>query len=188
MIKFKCMKKLLLAVAVMAFPIATATPALADNCVNAVITSVCVPDKVTIPQLPNVTAPVSPTPVPPVSTAPAVPQVAPSAPAPTAPVPKTTSKVVESTTQAAPSAPPTASPPPVAAKANPTTAKTPGASDPKTKTRYITVEQAVSISLGALLLGALVSLLILYIMYRIGKREGETDFNDYMVDLLSKKT
>lgn len=55
---------------------------------------------------------------------------------------------------------------------------------PAVKTRVVTVTQAVTFSLVALFVGALLMVGLLYLMYRIGRREGEDRMTLYMLDLM----
>lgn len=65
------------------------------------------------------------------------------------------------------------------------TVTTPNDSKPTTRTRFIqvTVPQAVTFSLLALLLGAFVVLLVMYGMYRLGRKEGEHSLDGFLEEL-----
>lgn len=187
------MKRFLAALTIGLLPIMIAAPARADTCQQlTVIGPVCLPALPSLPAPPATTqipAPV-PSPVIPVQPKP-VPAPALISPKP-APAPATESPksapVVESpkTPEVRPAPAQTTAPEQTENKA--TTPCPPGASKNIVKTRVVTLAQAITLSIGTLILGTLLTLLGLYVMYRIGKREGENGVNEFMSDLLGLAT
>jgi hypothetical protein len=47
----------------------------------------------------------------------------------------------------------------------------------------VTVPEAVAFSLLALVLGPIFALLIMYLMYRVGQRDGENSMDDFLMEL-----
>lgn len=191
------MKKILLTIAIGLFPLVFVTPAQADSCTTlTTIGSVCIPAVPQLPAVPTVPqvpglppvgpapAPVIPNPVVPPKQIPA--PVAPqSAPVRTAPAPGSVVQSVPQNKENTVTPPAVTTTPPVKTENKVTTPKPPEASKPVVKTKYITVAQAVSLSIGSVILGAFLMLLALYVMYRIGKREGESSVNEFMAELMT---
>lgn len=186
------MKKLLTVIAIGLLPLTFAVPAQADNCtISTPVASVCLPPLPGVPSVPNpvppvqsppvqnpVPAPVVPAPIPsPVIPAPHQAPAMPSpAPHPSAPAP---GKVV---------APQKSVTPIPKTETKPTTCPVPSKPIVKTKTRTITIAQVAAVSIAALILGPLIALVVMYIMYRLGRREGENSVNDFMAELISLTT
>lgn len=179
----------------MALPLVFVEPAQADTCV---LGAVCIPNipqlPIPVPNVPPITITVppvitqTPTPTPPV-TPPVPPKTVPAPVTPTTPgkvqsAPQT--QVNTPNTPSTPATPPAApTTPPVTTSCKPTTQQLPGKDTVKTKTRYVTVAQAVSFSIVAFALGGILVLLAMYVLYRIGRREGEASVNEFMSDLLA---
>lgn len=159
-------------IAILASGVALAAPAEADNCLDTVVgPAVCVPG------LPPVTPPTTPAAT---TAAPTTPAAKTPGPAqstrPSAPTPRQTTPTKAYT---APVASGQAAPTPAT-----TTTPTPPTARPSAKPAVVTVAEAVSFSLLSLLLGGAAVLLVMYLMFHLGRREGERSVNAFIEELL----